>query len=103
MENIELRIAGMTCGSCVASVTKTLKRVSGVDEVHVDLHSGVARVTGENAAQQVQALLASVRNARFDASPSSTATPEHPVRPAACHSPASDGGGRKHGGGCCCH
>ena len=51
MQTTELKVDGMTCGSCVASVTKALKRVPGVQDVEVDLGSGIARVRGEHAAQ----------------------------------------------------
>ena len=47
MQTTELKVDGMTCGSCVASVTKALKRVPGVQDVEVDLvsGSGVAAMT----------------------------------------------------------
>lgn len=36
MQTTELKVNGMTCGSCVASVTKALKRVPGVQDVEVE-------------------------------------------------------------------
>ena len=45
METIELKVAGMTCASCANSVSKALKRVAGVQDVHVDLARGAASVT----------------------------------------------------------
>ncbi|MDO8381812.1 MULTISPECIES: heavy-metal-associated domain-containing protein [unclassified Microbacterium] len=42
----ELLVSGMTCGHCVSSVTKELTRLTGVENVTVDLHAGGAsRVT----------------------------------------------------------
>lgn len=46
MDTIELKIKGMSCGSCVSSVTHALQRVPGVDAVDVDLARGIARVSG---------------------------------------------------------
>ena len=33
METITMNVEGMTCGGCVASVTRVLKAVPGVDDV----------------------------------------------------------------------
>ena len=44
METIDLNVNGMTCGSCVASVTRALQSVPGVATVAVDLPSGAAHV-----------------------------------------------------------
>ena len=60
MQTTELKVDGMTCGSCVASVTKALKRVPGVQDVEVDLGSGIARVHGEHAAHQVPEVVAAL-------------------------------------------
>lgn len=47
MSTIELKITGMSCGACVAHVTKALENVPGVRSAHVDLASQTARVEGE--------------------------------------------------------
>jgi copper chaperone CopZ len=39
------KVTGMTCGGCVASVEKELKKVSGVTEVSVNLEKAEAEVT----------------------------------------------------------
>ena len=44
METTDIRIGGMTCGSCVAAATKALERVPGVQRVEVDLRSGFMHV-----------------------------------------------------------
>ena len=41
------RVAGMTCGHCVAAVTGELERLDGVTDVAVDLESGTATVTSD--------------------------------------------------------
>jgi copper chaperone CopZ len=45
---LELAIDGMTCGHCVAAVTRALKECHGVASVQVDLATGRAVVTGEH-------------------------------------------------------
>ena len=44
METINFNVKGMTCGSCVASVERTLQGTPGVASVAVDLPSGTASV-----------------------------------------------------------
>ena len=48
MQTIELKVSGMTCGSCVSHVSKALQNVPGVHNAVVDLASGSARVEGEH-------------------------------------------------------
>lgn len=37
LETVRLTVAGMTCASCVGSITRALHHVEGVDRVRVDL------------------------------------------------------------------
>ena len=37
-----IRIKGMSCGHCVASVTEALRKIEGVSAVAVDLATGTA-------------------------------------------------------------
>ncbi len=60
----ELNISGMTCGHCVATVTKALKSVPGVQDAQVDLKTGQAKVEGE---VDVQTLLAAVTEEGYTA------------------------------------
>ena len=46
-ERLQLAIDGMTCGHCVAAVTRALKSCRGVASVQVDLAGGRAVVAGE--------------------------------------------------------
>lgn len=46
MNNIELKVEGMSCGHCKTSVEKALKSVSGVEQVEVFLQEGRAVVKG---------------------------------------------------------
>src|SRR3989338_11444821 len=41
----EIRISGMTCGSCELLLERKIKAVSGVMDVHVDHRKGIAVIT----------------------------------------------------------
>lgn len=99
MQTTELKVDGMTCGSCVASVTKALKRVPGVQDVEVDLDRGIARVRGEHAAHQVPELVAALGEAGYEAGAATGAQAAHQHPTAGCGSGA--GAGAKGRGGCC--
>nr|WP_138274862.1 heavy-metal-associated domain-containing protein [Rhodoluna limnophila] len=49
-----LQLEGMTCGHCVASVTKELEMVAGVTDVSVDLASQSATIQAEDGVSQEQ-------------------------------------------------
>lgn len=44
MHNTELRVTGMTCGHCVASVTEELSELEAVSGVDVQLNSSGASI-----------------------------------------------------------
>jgi Cu+-exporting ATPase len=44
-ETIRFPVGGMTCGSCVNRITRSLKKVDGVSRVRVDLGRDTATVT----------------------------------------------------------
>ncbi|MBN8507015.1 MAG: heavy-metal-associated domain-containing protein [Burkholderiales bacterium] len=98
MQTTELKVDGMTCGSCVASVTKALRRVPGVQDVEVDLGSGIARIRGEHAAHQVPELIAALGEAGYGAGPATAAPATHRQHPAGGCGAGSATKGR---GGCC--
>ena len=49
----ELRIEGMHCAACVATVEKALRKVNGVEDVMVNLTMGSARVVGNASANDL--------------------------------------------------
>ena len=49
----ELRIEGVRCGACVASVEKALRKVNGVEDVMVNLTMGSARIVGNASANDL--------------------------------------------------
>jgi copper chaperone len=65
METLSLAVHGMTCGGCVASVTRLLKAIPGVDDVEVSLHPGQARVTFDPARANAAALRTAIEDAGY--------------------------------------
>ncbi len=47
-------VVGMTCGHCVSSVSEEVSALAGVEQVDVDLKSGVVTVTSEAALDEAQ-------------------------------------------------
>lgn len=66
METITMNVQGMTCGGCVASVTRVLKAMPGVSDVNVTLTPGAAKVTYDPAQTGVPALRTAVEDAGYD-------------------------------------
>jgi copper chaperone len=62
----ELKIDGMTCGHCVAAVTKALQAVPGVERAEVSLAEGRATVTHEGSLD-TKALIAAVEEEGYSA------------------------------------
>jgi copper chaperone len=61
-----MKVKGMTCGGCVASVTRVLKAIDGVEQVDVTLDPGQARVTYDPARTTVEVLGLAIEDAGFD-------------------------------------
>lgn len=55
MTTATYHVVGMTCGHCVASVSEEVGEVAGVDDVKVDLDSGLVLVTGTADGEAVRA------------------------------------------------
>jgi len=66
METVTIKVQGMTCGGCVASVTRVLKAVPGVDQVDVKLVPGQATVRYDAAKVTVPALKSAIVDAGYD-------------------------------------
>ncbi|MEI7835733.1 MAG: SO_0444 family Cu/Zn efflux transporter [Planctomycetota bacterium] len=67
VEIIKLRVAGMTCQHCAATVRKALTGVPGVSAADIDVSAGTADVAG--AALDAQALCQAVARAGYQAHP----------------------------------
>ena len=66
MKTVSLNVQGMSCGGCVASVTRVLKAVPGVADAMVTLQPGVAKVTFDPARTETAALRSAIEDAGYD-------------------------------------
>jgi copper ion binding protein len=66
MEKVALKVQGMTCNGCVASVSRVLKAVPGVEQADVSLQPGQATVTFDAARTNVQELRDAIEDAGYD-------------------------------------
>lgn len=66
---IQVKILGMSCPFCVYGVEQKLKRLDGVEELDVELESGIATLTMEDEADlSNETLKTTVDDAGFEAS-----------------------------------
>lgn len=66
METTRIDIGGMTCGGCVASVTRVLKAVPGVHDVDVTLDPGRATISYDPTQTGVPVLTQAIEDAGYD-------------------------------------
>lgn len=100
MKQIELKVAGMTCGACVARVTRTLLGIPGVHGAEVDLARGVARANVDDIAARQPAVLQALAAEGYPSQPmsDSAASTEGSQEPASASSKSDPRASR----GCCC-
>ena len=67
METTTIKITGMSCGGCTASVTKVLSETPGVAKADVQLSPGQATVEFDPAKVTREALCAAIDDAGFEA------------------------------------
>ncbi|MGH8678487.1 MAG: heavy metal translocating P-type ATPase, partial [Burkholderiales bacterium] len=73
--HIELALKGMSCAACAARIEKSLNKLAGVDAT-VNFATERAQIRLQSAAASVDALIATVRSAGYDAHRISAATRE---------------------------
>ena len=66
MQNVTIKISGMSCGGCTSSVTKALEQIDGVSAVDVTLEPGQATVEFDEAKTNLATLNTAVEDAGFD-------------------------------------
>ena len=66
METTTLKIRGMTCGGCVASVQRVLQALDGVGRAEVTLASSEAKVEYDPARVKTADLEAAVQDAGYE-------------------------------------
>ena len=66
MASVTVPVEGMTCGGCVASVTRALERLDGVQSARVSLADGAAEVDYDPERVGADQLVQAVRDAGFE-------------------------------------
>ncbi|MDD4169771.1 MAG: cation transporter [Desulfotomaculaceae bacterium] len=66
MEQIVLKVVGMSCSHCQAAVEKALKDTSGVREAAVDLGAGVVTVQYEPGRVARDSLIRAIADAGYE-------------------------------------
>ncbi len=66
---ITLPVTGMSCAACQGHVERALRSTSGVSDASVNLLTNSARVSFDPAVARLEDLIASVRDAGYDAEP----------------------------------
>ena len=67
MENVVIKVGGMSCQGCVKNLTGALSGVTGVASVEVSLEAGEARVGYDPAKVSANALRTVIEDCGFDA------------------------------------
>lgn len=63
-----LRIKGMSCGYCVKEAQDALFSIDGVEEIHISLKNGSARIIYDESRANIDQLTGVVNNAGFQVS-----------------------------------
>jgi copper chaperone CopZ len=66
MSTVEMKVKGMVCDGCVASVTRALKATDGVSGVSVSLSEGAVAIDFDPATVTLPELTAAIEAAGFD-------------------------------------
>lgn len=66
MQQVILKVSGMTCGGCVKSITNALQAKDGVKETKADLDSATVSVSFDPAKIQEGAIRSAIEDAGFD-------------------------------------
>jgi copper chaperone len=66
MEQVTLKVSGMTCGGCVKSITNALQTRDGIKETKADLDNATVSVSFDPAKIQESAIRAAIEDAGFD-------------------------------------
>lgn len=66
MENITLKVQGMSCGHCVKAVEGSVGELAGVDHVAVNLEAGEVTVSFDGAVTNVEAIKETIDDQGYD-------------------------------------
>ncbi|MDR3280419.1 MAG: copper ion binding protein [Synergistaceae bacterium] len=66
MENVTIKIEGMSCSHCVNAVTKAVNGLGGVDGVTVSLEAGSAQVKYDAGKVTLDRIKAAIEDEGYD-------------------------------------
>ena len=62
-----IKIDGMTCGGCIASVYSATADIEGLDDISIELIDNQATVTFDDRKTDIEAIVSAIEDAGFDA------------------------------------
>lgn len=51
-QNLEIKAQNIKCGGCAATIENGLKPLPGIEQVSVEIDSGLVRITGSELSEQ---------------------------------------------------
>ncbi|AZQ46759.1 copper chaperone CopZ [Bacillus sp. GX] len=66
MEQLTLKVEGMSCGHCVNSIESSVKELNGVEQVKVQLAEGTVDVTIDSSAVTLKDIVAVIEDQGYD-------------------------------------
>ncbi|AHA06970.1 MULTISPECIES: copper chaperone CopZ [Bacillus] len=66
MEQLTLKVEGMSCGHCVNSIESSVKELNGVEKVKVQLAEGTVEVTIDSSAITLKDIVAVIEDQGYD-------------------------------------
>jgi copper chaperone len=67
METLKIKVGGMTCGGCVASVRRVVQALPGIERVDLSLEQGEATVRYDASVASRTQITKAIETAGFDA------------------------------------
>lgn len=65
IQEIAIKVAGMSCGHCKAAVEKAVKALPGVQQAEVDLAAGTTRVVFDPGITTSEAIIQTIIDADY--------------------------------------
>ncbi|TXR99984.1 copper resistance protein CopZ [Bacillus sp. SH7-1] len=66
MEQLTLKVEGMSCGHCVNAIESSVKELNGVEQVKVQLAEGTVEVTIDSSAIKLKDIVAVIEDQGYD-------------------------------------
>jgi len=48
MDTLEIKVENVKCGGCVANISSNLEVMDGIENIQVDIPTGMVTITGQN-------------------------------------------------------